>query len=228
MKIVFLYKGRYFLQDAVVTETLSAIAKRHGHETVLVYDQDSFGLSDNIISSPRLHRLFSRSKNLAKKILKVKPDLIIFYDAIHLHENWMRALRKEIKSLANSVKTVYLSYIDIPAPGDYDFILIGEPELTFDMFLRERHYAGPQTIFRNPGVADLNALPLPDKCLFERYVNFKDSYMVFTSKGCPGHCSYCLETILKDRMGTHYCRRRFPEHVIAELKEAKQIGRAHV
>ncbi|MBP7163071.1 MAG: hypothetical protein KBB26_06025, partial [Candidatus Omnitrophica bacterium] len=60
MKIAFFYKGRYFLQDALVTETLSAIARGYGHETALIYDQDSFGLSDNIISSPLFHKIFSR------------------------------------------------------------------------------------------------------------------------------------------------------------------------
>ena len=221
MKIAFIYKGRYFLQDAVVTETLSAIAKQYGHSTSLVYDQDSFGLSDNIFSSPRLRQALSSPANFVKRIFRSNPDLIVFYDAIHLHQHWINNLLAEITRAAKAARTVYLSYSDIPDPGGFNFVLIGEPERTFDTFFREHHYAGTQKIFRDPAVADLNALPFPDKSLFERYVNLRDSYMVFTSKGCPCRCSYCLETVLKDMMGAHYCRRRRPEHVLGELKAAQ-------
>ncbi len=222
MKIAFFYKGRYFLQDALVTETLSAIARGYGHETALIYDQDSFGLSDNIISSPRLHKIFSRPQKSIKKIITLNPDLVVFYDAIHLNKPGIEGFAEGIKTSLPGVKTVYLSVIDLPAPCGVDFTLIGEPELAFDVFLRERYDTGAPVVFRIPGVVDVNKLPLPDKSLFERYVNFRDSYMVFTSKGCPAHCSYCLETVLKDTLGAHYCRRRLPEHVIAELQEAQK------
>ncbi|HOY08521.1 MAG TPA: hypothetical protein PLB05_00405 [Candidatus Omnitrophota bacterium] len=222
MKITFFYKGRYFLQDAVVTETLSAIAKRYGHATALVYDQDIFGLSDNIISSPALHWSFANPKNFVKKVMETDPDLLVFYDAIHLNRNWIRALLAGITQAGGCAKAVYLSCVETPDSEDFNFTLIGEPELTFDLFLRERQDLGSARVFRHPGVADLNGLPIPDKSLFDGYIDFKDSYLVFTSKGCPGRCSYCLETVLKDAMGAHYCRRRSPWHVLAELKAAKE------
>ena len=154
--------------------------------------------------------------------MKANPDLIVYYDPINLQENWIRGLLKQISLAGNTAKTVYLSCSGIPSPDDFSFILVGEPELTFDLFLRERRYTEKQTTFHDTGVVDLNTLPLPDKSLFARHVDFKDSYMVFTSKGCPCHCSYCVETVFKDMLGAHYCRRRLPEHVLAELQEAKR------
>ena len=222
MKIVFIYKGRYFLQDAVVIEILSALAKRYGHETALVYDQDVFGPSDNVISSPWLHGLCAHSKSFIKEICATGSDLIVFYDPIRLNASWGRSLLDQINLTGIGGKTVYLSCLDAPDTGGYSFTLIGEPELTFDVFLRESLYSGNQTVLRDPRLADLNGLPFPDKDLFKNYINFRDSYLVFTGKGCPARCSYCMETVLKDHMGADYVRRRSPGHVIAELSEAKR------
>ncbi|MEI8012308.1 MAG: radical SAM protein [Candidatus Omnitrophota bacterium] len=128
----------------------------------------------------------------------------------------------EITQSQRSWKTVYISFFNATHLENFDFILLGEAERIFDVFLRKCHYTSIQEkIFCDSQLVDLNDLPNPDKSLFERYVNHKDSYLVITSKGCPDCCSYCMETVLKDQMGINYCRRRSPMNVIAELIEAK-------
>lgn len=221
MKITFIYKGRYFLSDAVAIEYLSAIAKECGHETFLVYDQDLFGISDNVFPSPYTHSIFYKHKKLVNKILAQESDCIIFLDIIGNNSPWIFNLAGSVKTVRKQTKTVLLSLVkDYPDSGCIDHQLIGEPEFTFQKFLNDKNFEGKKQIFE--GLVDLNAIPLPDKGLFAPYVNYKDSYMVFTSKGCSYSCSYCIETVVKNYLGTNYFRRRSPENVILELKQAKE------
>jgi len=223
MKIIFVYKGRYFVQDVVVIETLSAIAKRYGHETFLLFDQDVFGSSDNVISSPWLHRLFTHPERFEKELSKIDPDLIVFYDPIHLNERWNFSFIDRAGLSRYKVKTVCLSYFEVSDPGIFNFVLLGEPEHTFNVFLRERHYLGNQSVFHDSRLADLNALPVPDKELFAGHIDLNNSYLIFTSKGCPASCSYCIETVLKDHIKADYFRQRSPANVLEELLEAKRL-----
>ncbi len=205
----------------MVTETLSAIAKQFGHKTSLAYDQDIFGVSDNVISSRRLHSFIRNMERFTDNFLITSPDLIVFYDAIHQNEAWVNDVLKTVKRKRPDVRTVYLSYIENPSRPHFDFTLIGEPEYTFNIFLRDDHIGKNCKVFRSTAMADLNELPPPDKDLFSGHISFKSSYLIYTSKGCPCSCSYCLETVLKNNFGPQFFRRRDPAHVIAELKAAR-------
>jgi len=219
MKILFAYKGRYQIRDAVTIEYLSAIAKRYGHETGLVWDQDLFGVTDNIFPAPALNRIFSNTKKAVQRIASASPQIVVFLDGF-TRRPWNDEMSAGIKKADIAVKTVLLSYI---APrGSYDHTLIGEPEFAFGKFFEEGIFnsTGGTRSFKE--LADLDLLPLPDKSLFAPYVNFRDSYLIYTSKGCRYGCSYCEETIYKKASGGDYFRRRSPGNVILELEEAKK------
>lgn len=221
MKITFFYKGRYFLMDAVIVEYLSAIAKELGHETSLLYDQDLFGISDNVLPSSLCSSIVNKDTKFIRKILKSDTDCMVFIDPIGNDNKWISDFIKRIKTEKNHLKIAVLSYLkDYPDLDEIDHLLIGEPEFVFKKFLNDKSLKQRRYTFE--GLVDLNALPLPDKSLFAPYVNYKDSYMIFTSKGCPYSCSYCIETVLKNGIGPMYFRRRSPENVIAELKKAKE------
>jgi anaerobic magnesium-protoporphyrin IX monomethyl ester cyclase len=70
-----------------------------------------------------------------------------------------------------------------------------------------------------PLIADLDALPIPARHLFEldRYPLFAPDgermLTVLTSRGCPYNCSYCFKGIV----GRTY-RQRSPENLVRELK----------
>jgi radical SAM superfamily enzyme YgiQ (UPF0313 family) len=221
MKILFLYKGRYHVRDAVTIEYLSALAKKYGHETDLVYDQDIFGITDNVISSPLLSRLFSSDNRTLKSIVRKKFRIIVFLDGFH-RSRWNRQMAEKIKKINSGARTVAIFPWRADPAAAYDYILIGESEVSFKGFLAKQIFTGPGGVYTFKGLADLNSLPLADKELFSPYVNFRDSYPIYTSKGCPYFCSYCEETIYKDRLGEGYFRRRNPENVISELEEAKK------
>ena len=223
MKITFVYKGIYYLIDAINIEYLSAIAKNYQYETSLIYDQDLFGVSDNVLSSPRLYKWFYDHKKFTKRIIQENADLIVFFDMVNSNTEWLRETIRELKLLDQNQKTVLLSHINKPSLSDsFDYTLIGEPEFTFEAFLKNEYYRSRDKVYHFQEVANLDALPMPDKGLFEPYVNFKDSYLIFTSRGCHYGCSFCPETVFKYHFGAQYYRRRSPENVIRELKEAKR------
>ncbi|MBU1078402.1 MAG: radical SAM protein, partial [Spirochaetes bacterium] len=86
---------------------------------------------------------------------------------------------------------------------------------------------GTSGVIRNsirPAFSDLNKLPFPDKDLFNQHFNVGDNYIIMTSFGCPYRCTYCSNDLFLNMYKGKGCfiRRRSPENVIAELKEAKK------
>ena len=153
MKILFAYKGRYHVRDAVTIEYLSAIAKRYGHETGLVYDQDIFGVTDNVLSIPPLNRIFSRTEKAVEKAASGGSRIVVFLDGF-TRRGWNDEVSGGIKKADAGIKTVLLSYI---APrGNYDYTLIGEPEFAFERFLLEGCCDSPGGTRSFKGLADLD------------------------------------------------------------------------
>jgi len=221
MKIIFAYKGRYHIRDANIIEHLCSIAKIYGHQTDLVFDQDVFGATDNVISQPCLNRIFSDDNRTVNRVIKKNAQVLVFLDGFNRNP-WNESIAAGVKKADSVMARVFLSGRDyVPEAQIYDYVLLGEPELAWERFLREGGMDSEKGIYRYQGLADLNELPLPDKDLFRPYLNFRDSYLIYTSKGCPYGCSYCEETIYKDKLSPDYFRRRNPEHVLQELANAK-------
>ena len=95
MKILFVYKGRYHIRDSVTIEFLSAIAKKQGYSTDLVYEQDIFGVTDNIVSIPFLNKIFSDDNKIIKQIFAKMPDIVVFPDGFN-RTDWNHKIAKRI------------------------------------------------------------------------------------------------------------------------------------
>jgi anaerobic magnesium-protoporphyrin IX monomethyl ester cyclase len=97
---------------------------------------------------------------------------------------------------------------------DIDYVLIGEGELTLEDLLKasaanvadfskipglaSRHNGKPVAGPHRELIKDIDVLPLPAYDLFpmEKYVNhtyWTNFCELFTSRGCPGGCSFCYE-----------------------------------
>ncbi|MFH1876336.1 MAG: radical SAM protein [Candidatus Omnitrophota bacterium] len=221
MKLVFAYKNRYHVYDSISLEYLSAIARARGHRAGLVYDQDIFGTSDNIISLPRFARIFADEKKTLREIISQNPDAAIFLDGA-TRRQWNKRLAASLKEERPKMPTILFTDARvIPGETVYDYILAGEPEYAATRFFDDRIFTSKKDIYRFEELADLDALPAPDKTLFSRFVNFSDSYLIYTGKGCAAACAYCQETLRKENFGQAYIRRRSPETVIAELIRAR-------
>jgi len=120
-----------------------------------------------------------------------------------------------------------------------DFVCVGEGEEVFDRLLEVLEKGGdfskvPGLAFKDgdgelrrnapcPPIADVDSIPFPSYHLLEldRYVEaksarftpkYKRSIQIFSSRGCPWHCTYC-----HDLFGKKF-RARSPENVLAEMK----------
>ncbi len=123
---------------------------------------------------------------------------------------------------------------------DYcDFVCVGEGEETFGAFL-EAFAAGSdlgevsglafkdregncRTNPPRPQIADVDSIPIPAYHLLDldRYAEaetgrytpkYKRAIQIFTSRGCPWHCTYCHDLFGKKFRG------RSPENVLAEIR----------
>lgn len=200
--IIFVYKGRYFVRDTETISYLSAISKHAGYNTDLVYDPDIFGITDNVLYMPLLNKIFSSKRHTLRKILATKPDIIVFLANFN-NSDWIKEMLDFIHLHSINVKTVVISPLGEKFKyANYE--LVGQPEEVWSKFL----------------CVDVSKNLIPDKDIFSKYVNFAESYMVYTSRGCIGSCSYCEETIFK-KLFLGYYYRRSVENVIEELFIAK-------
>jgi radical SAM superfamily enzyme YgiQ (UPF0313 family) len=77
-----------------------------------------------------------------------------------------------------------------------------------------------------PLVDNLDRLPYPDRCIFDRARPGAQPVTAFvmTSRGCPFNCSYCFNHAYRElyRGRGGICRRRSVAHVVAEIEQLRQ------
>jgi len=215
-RIVFLYKGRYWVREARTLETLSALARASGHKTSLAYDRDLFGVSDNVLSLPWLNRRLFDPRAAAKKAAAANPSWIILLENL-TNRAWIEETVTALRAAGYRGRTAVLA-----CSGSFgaDVNLYGEPEKVFSEFLKA--LPNPPAAIRTEGLVNLDLLPLPDMDLFSRYEDLGASYMAYAGKGCSGACSYCEEPFHRAAYGPGYARLRSPARVIEELVAAKE------
>jgi radical SAM superfamily enzyme YgiQ (UPF0313 family) len=128
---------------------------------------------------------------------------------------------------------------DIMAEPCFDIAVIGEGEETFLDIVKAMEknpsgqslehipgiwYRKDKAVIRNPLrplCQDINALPFPDRNIFDykRYIGINRGLGTFiTSYGCPFDCSYCINKVLKDRLGSvGFVRYKSVEYLIDEI-----------
>lgn len=240
MNVVLVYRGRYHVREALDLETLSAVLRRAGHRTCLVYDPDTLGVTDNVFQVPFLSRWLNLRQQPLRRILRREPEAVVF-SVLATNYAWCRELAAAIKQ-QSSAAVIFLGLHTSLVPerimrdGCVDYAVVGEPEGVLDPLLRRiadqrdvadvgnvwyRCEGQPRHTFRAP-LVDLDALPLPDKELFAPYVSHRYSYSAMVSRGCPYQCSFCEETCAKKLYGPRYFRRKSVTAVMDELLAGKR------
>ncbi|RJQ46507.1 MAG: radical SAM protein [Gaiellales bacterium] len=123
---------------------------------------------------------------------------------------------------------------------EFDFVVVGEGEVTFARLLRYLSGAGPESpdeiegiAFRRAGgvvttaprehIADLDTLPFPERRLFPPLKSYRPTPAscrrlplahVMTSRGCPSRCRFCDRAVFGERF-----RARGAGDVMAEIEE---------
>jgi len=238
MKVVFVYTGEEYLG----IEYLSAILKKNGHQTYLIYDPLLF--NDYYISNQFLSCLFSFHGKIIKEIIDSKADLIAF-SANTGEYNWAAQIASIIKDKIK-VPIVFGGHHPTCLPEEVireefvDFVIQGEGEYVLLELvehlegkrskeeIRNLYYKSNGIVYKNelrPLIENLDSLPFPDKDLFYQRMNYlSDTYRIMTSRGCPFSCSYCHNYYLQKlyQGKGKFLRRRSVTNVIQEIKEAKE------
>lgn len=102
MKILLCYKGRYHIRNSVTMEYLSSNCKKYGHNTELIYEQDTFGITDNVFTVPILNNIFFDESKVVKSVLNKKTDMVIFLDGFN-REEWNHKIAKRIKEKRDDI-----------------------------------------------------------------------------------------------------------------------------
>jgi len=233
------------LTEYLGIEIISALLKQAGHDVELVFEPDLLtaafvrGLPDGLAS-----RLDS-AERAARRIVGLAPDVVLFPSEINSFD-WCARVGERAKRELPGTWMVHGGFHVTSSPEEciaregVDALCVGEgdhavPELVDALAGAGDPFAVPNIWIRDeqgevhrnaprPLIQDLDSLPFPDKDLYYADLpGLSREYVCVASRGCHWACSFCFYTTLYDVYGQEgFVRARSPEHVVAELEEAKR------
>jgi len=229
--------------ETLAIEYLSSALKQAGHSCRLCFDPQLF--NDTFLYSRPLSGLFDYSEIIIDELRSYSPDLVAF-SVVSDNFPWAVRLSEKIKQELNvpvvfggvhptSVPEYVLRY----SPADY--VLMGEGEGAIVDLADNLHNDtvcrtipnictrdGDRFILNDVRrlIEDLDSLPFPDKDIFyEKLPHMRDSYISLSSRGCVNKCTFCNNSLYKDKIYRgkgRFFRRRSPQNVLDELVAAKR------
>jgi anaerobic magnesium-protoporphyrin IX monomethyl ester cyclase len=237
VRILFFYRGA----ESFGIEYLSAVLTQAGHHTELIYDP---GLDNNFYVSSSLLKRLNVPKKLVRKAKDFSPDLVAFSSITNLYpyvKDMARALKAELKvpTVIGGIHPTVLPELvlqedcfDIVCRGEGEYALLelanrlerGEDIADIENLWVKDSQGVIRENEQRPLIQDLDALPFPDKALFYRNGAFWRNVSIMTGRGCPYHCTFCVNSFyhqMNTRRGG-MVRRRSVDNVIQELTLYKQ------
>jgi len=236
LKILFYYRGA----ESFGIESLSAVLKRAGHTTDLLFDP---GLDNFFYFSFGIFRKLNVPRRLVEKAKRFSPDIIAFSAITNIYP-YAREIAALLKSETNAFSLIGGIHATVLAETVlnetcFDTVCRGEGEDALlelannleqgkditgihNLWVRDEN----GVIHKNavdPPMENLDELPFADKDLFYRNGAFWGSVSIMTARGCPYHCTYCVNSFYNMMYGGHgnRVRRRSVQNVIDELKVCK-------
>lgn len=187
-------------------------------------------------------------ENFLQEIQGHHPDLIAFsattnmYPYVATWSAWIKARYPDIKILCGGVHAIIASD-EVAANPDIDIVCIGEGEyavaelcqrLGRGVAIKNVHglwVKDAGRVYKNPSrplIQDLDALPFPDRDIFDyEHLHYESQgrATVMCSRGCPYGCTYCCNETLRKVFGVknrEYVRFRSVANCIAELRQIKK------
>jgi anaerobic magnesium-protoporphyrin IX monomethyl ester cyclase len=183
-------------------------------------------------------------EELVEKVTTAAPDLVAFsattlqFAKVRTYSAWVKDCLG-LPTICGGVHPTISPEETISEPG-IDFICVGEGEealLEFADAMEEGKAVhdipniwGKKDghVWRNPVrplIEELDALPFPDRFLFdpENFAsNQRERLTMLASRGCPFECSYCCNHLQKTIYpnSKKYVRFRSPENVVREIEES--------
>ncbi|MCK9474669.1 MAG: B12-binding domain-containing radical SAM protein [Candidatus Muirbacterium halophilum] len=242
MKVTFVYGGF----ESLGVESLSACLKQAGHKTNLIYSPKLF--NDTMSEISIIAKLFEHKNYIIKKVIGDKPDIVAF-SAVTDDFLWCIDIAKKIKKLKPSIIILFggihiTSVPDIVIKHKFiDILCIGEGEQAIvelcnklkqkkDIYqiqnLWVRDFKNNKLIHKNPLrplIYDLDVLPFSDKDLFYKKAPYNEEhYTIMATRGCTLNCPFCHHNVERKAYKGHKygMRTRSPENIIKELTIARK------
>lgn len=242
MKVVFVALG----QEQLGISILSAVLRRAGHDTALVFDPALFH-DRYYFDVPFLRDVFDCDDAVVDAIVAEEPDLVAF-SVLTFTYTWAVDIARRAKARLG-VPVIFGGVHPSAVPevclenDCVDYVCVGEGE---EAMVRLCDELGPglhrpaapipnlwwrdarNEIVRGPNAAfiqDIDALPFWDKELWEGAVPIGLSYLTMTARGCPYRCTFCFNNFfakLPGRSGGKYVRQRSVDRCLEELVVAKE------
>ncbi|MFT3769676.1 MAG: radical SAM protein [Minicystis sp.] len=241
MKVVFVALG----QEQLGISILSAVLRRAGHETSLVFDPALFH-DRYYFDIPILRDIFDRDDAVVDEIVAEKPDLLAF-SVLTFTYTWALDIARRAKERLG-VPVIFGGVHPSAVPevclenDCVDYVCVGEGEDAIvrlcdelgrgvhrpaapipNLWWRDERGAtvrGPNASF----IQDIDSLPFWDKELWEDVVPIGMSYLTMTARGCPYRCTFCFNNFfakLPGKSGGKYVRQRSVDRCLEELHAAK-------
>ncbi|QWR77120.1 B12-binding domain-containing radical SAM protein [Candidatus Magnetomonas plexicatena] len=235
-KITFVYPD----VPSLGVQYLMAVCQQAGHEAELVY----YEAMDSSVYRALSNIPYDKTVD---EVLKTNPDIVAFSCVTKNYQFQLqcaRVLKQKKPELLNIFGGVHITAVpeSVLKNEVVDSVAIGEGEVSLPLFLSACAASGTFTLpdtpvrgivykkdsnivgaFEQGEMADLNALPFPDKSIFYKHCKaFSIEYMIMTSRGCPYKCTYCFNSYSREQGGAGGIRRRSVDNVIDELVMAKK------
>jgi|GEM_PF-141326 len=229
---------------------LSALARLAGHRVNLAFSPCLF--NDRLhISLPSLARCFDETDLILEKIESQAPDVLAFSPLSGMYQ-WALDIARRAKEARPGLKTIFGGIHTSAVPQrvivrpEVDYLCVGEGDAVFleilDHVRRGTERPIDNTWYKTSDgrvirgvqrgfIQDLNALPIPDKILWENDIPHNNFYITSAMRGCPNRCVYCFNSFYAALPREHsgpYLRRRSPQHVLHELRTYHQRYRFRV
>lgn len=221
---------------------LATAIKRRGHSVRLFYDPCLF--SDRLLLDiPKLANAFSIQRHIVTAILRYEPDLVgisLLTDTFQWGLGYARALKFAQPQIPIVVGGTHATLLPerVAQEACIDFIVRGDGEIPLanlveSLAKRDGRTNIPSIWFRTDDgvvknaiaspVTNLMTLGIPDRSVYEPFVNTRRYALAVSSRGCVYTCTYCHQNALRKLHGRSdgaYLRRLAPEQFVSQLKES--------
>ncbi len=203
---------------------LSAMLKRHGHETRLHYmfgDYTPQALKADIDSWKPDVLAFSAVSPQYPYVLKIFQDLHPFH-AFTIFGGHHPTLAPQCLEEMPGLDAICIGEGEYPLLELVEALRDGRsPDGIRNLWIKRKD----GSVLRNPTrpfMADLESLPFPDRELFDYQAIIEsdfDTALFMFSRGCPYDCTFCSNHALRKKQEGRYVRFRGVESCLQEIRE---------
>lgn len=234
MLVVFPYLG----SENIGITYLSAMLKSRGFETKLAFEPAFFD-DKKFLHIPIIPRLFRYNERFSDHIVRLHPKVLAFsvFTANYL---WALDIAKRVKEKIDVVTVFGGVHVQaLPAQvllnPQVDYIILGEGEYALaelaesinngavDFSIKNLGYKRGSGIVINeirPLIEDLDTLPFPDRHMFAKFEDYKESILYLCGRGCPFVCTFCANSLKRKQYpNAHkYVRLQSVDRCLEELR----------